>query len=426
MLTLLFVLAIAVSLLHTAIRALNLRHLRRHGRNIPPGFEAALDADTLGKMTAYGLDRGQLTLYGDLTIEALIIFAVFGGGVEHYDRWISRLAHAQLLQGVLYCLIASWALTLVSLPFDAYGHFVIEQRHGFNRSTTKLYWDDLVKRLILTSVFVSILAASALVIIQWSRQAWWAWVWGFFLMFELLVTFIAPKLIEPLFMKVTPLQDQVLFADIRAMAQSVGIQVGRIFQVDASRRSGHTNAYFAGIGAVKRVVLFDTLLDKLDRGEVLAVLAHELGHWKLRHVLRSFLLLQGLTLAACYSAYRMTQWEQLPTLIGVNHGSFLLRATLSVFVGWVVVSCLTPCLNAWSRRHEWQADAFACSLVDPKHLASGLIKLARDNLANLHPHALYSAFYATHPTMVARVKILRAARGMIPVRPEENLGRPQR
>ena len=404
--SLLLILAIAVSLLHAAIRAINLRHLRRHGREVPVGFEAALDTNTLGKMVAYGTDRGKLTLYGNLAVQALILVAVFGGALERYDRWIADLGHAPVLSGVLYCLIATWMGSLISLPFDAYGHFVIEQRHGFNRSTTKLYWLDLVKSLALTSVFVSILASIALTLVQWSPQAWWAWVWSLLLAFELLITVIAQKVIEPLFMKVTPLQDGALREAISALADRVSVRVNRVYQVDASRRSGHTNAYFTGIGPVKRVVLFDTLLEKLDRAEILAVLAHELGHWKLRHVLRSFVLFQGLSLAACYGAYRLVNYESLPAMIGADDGSFQLRATLAVFVGWLIVSGLTPFFNALSRRHEWQADAFASTLVDPRQLASGLIKLARDNLANLHPHPMYAAFYGTHPTMVARVSKL--------------------
>ena len=412
MFRLLLAFAIGLALFEATIRSLNLRQMLRHGRHIPPGFETALDDSLMTKMSAYGADRGRLSLCSNLSIQVLIIIAVFGGAFEHYDRWISQLTHAPVAQGVLYCLFASWTFAVITIPFELYGHFVIEQHHGFNRSSVGLYWSDFVKGLALTSLFVSILAACALYLIQWSTRAWWVWVWAFLLVFELFVTLVAPRLIEPLFMKVKPLHNQALVEDISAMAARAGVRVDRILQVDASRRSGHTNAYFTGIGPVKRVVLFDTLLEKLDHKEILAVLAHELGHWKLRHVMQSFALFQGFTLAACYGAFRLINWEPLPGVVGAVNASFLMRATITLFIGSLVATCLTPCMNAWSRRNEWQADKYACSLVEPGDLASGLVKLCKDNLANLYPHALYAAFYGTHPTTVARVQQLKGAQAL--------------
>jgi STE24 endopeptidase len=401
-------LAIALTLLHAAIGLLNLQHLRHHGHHIPPGFEEALDADVLKKISAYNADRSLFAQYANLASRALLFFALFGGAMEFLDRWTAQLTQSFVIQGVLYCLIASFAATLVTLPFDAYSRFVIEERHGFNRCTASLYWTDLAKSFVLTAVLVSIVTACGLALVQWSHRAWWVCFWAILLVFELLITLLAPRLIEPLFMKVVPLQDPSLSEDIQAMAARAGVRVDRTYQVDASRRSGHTNAYFTGMGPVKRVILYDTLLERLKRAEVLAVLAHELGHWKLRHVLKSFILMQGLTLAACYAAHRMINWARLPEIVGTSDASFLVRATISVFVLWLLATLITPGLNAWSRRHEWQADRYACALVEPGQLASGLVKLSKDNLANLHPHGLYTAFYGTHPPMVARVNVLMA------------------
>jgi STE24 endopeptidase len=233
-------------------------------------------------------------------------------------------------------------------------------------------------------------------------------VWAFLLAFQLLVTLVAPKWIEPLFIKVKPLEDESLGVDIRAMAARASVRVDRIFQVDASRRSTHTNAYFSGFGPVKRVVLYDTLLDKLDHSEILGVLAHELGHWRLRHILKSLLMLQVVSLAACLAAHWLVEWKGLPGLFGLGSVSLFSRLTLTLYLGTLASTFLTPAFSALSRRNERQADAFACKLADPSALASGLVKLARDNLANLHPHPLYVAVFASHPPTVDRIQRLKS------------------
>ncbi len=404
-------LAVVLYLFGAVIRAVNLRYLRRHAHEVPSGFENAIDAATLGKMSAYTADTGWLSLITSLIIQMLIIVAIFGGLLEDYDRWINRCAHSFVSQGVLYFLILSWIFAIVSIPFESYSNFAIEKRHGFNRITPRLYWSDFAKGLLLTSIFIAILTLCGLSLVKWSNQAWWVLVWAVILLFELTITLIAPKLIEPLFMKITPLKNEQLKADICRLTERAHLRVDQIFQVDASRRSGHTNAYFTGFGPVKRVVLFDTLLEKLEHTEILAVLAHELGHWKRHHIMKSLVLIQGLSLGACYGAYRLINWEGLPNIIGARIASFPMRVSIAMFIGSLIAVFLTPCLNAWSRRHEWQADEYACGLVEPSELASGLIKLARDNLANLHPHPLYARYYGSHPTVVARVARLRAAMG---------------
>ncbi len=401
--------AILLPCIEMFIRLMNLRHLKRHGNEVPAGFDRAIDTVTLGKMSAYAGDTGWLALVSNLFLQALIIFAIFAGLLERFDQWTLGFVQSFVLQGVCYFLVISWCSALISLPFGIYRNFVVEQRFGFNRMAAGLFWSDFIKGLLLSSVFILILTSSAFCLVRWSPQFWWFLVWAFFLIFQVTITLIAPTLIEPLFMKTTPLAEQELAADICALAKRTGVKVDRVFQVDASRRSGHTNAYFTGLGPVKRVVLFDTLLQKLTRVEILAVLAHELGHWKLRHISKTFIVSQVVALGTIYGAYRLIYWERLPNLIGATYASFPMRVTIVMFIGSLVSVCVSPCFNAWSRRHEWQADKFASGLVDPGTLASGLVKLAVDNLANLHPHPLYSAYYGSHPPTVSRVERLRSA-----------------
>lgn len=265
--TLFLSLAVVVQAIGFAILALNLHYLRRHGQEIPEGFEGSIDRKTLAKMSAYGVDTGRSALFNHLIFGALLIIVVFAGWLERYDQWITGFSHSFVARGVLYFLIASWISAVLSLPFELYSNFVIEQRHGFNRITKGLFWSDFAKGLLLTSVFVVALATGAFQLAKWSAAGWWIQVWALFLVFEVTVMLCAPKIIEPLFSKITPLSVAGLEADICALAKRAGVQVGRVLQVDASRRSGHTNAYFTGLGPVKRVVLFDTLLEKLDHAE---------------------------------------------------------------------------------------------------------------------------------------------------------------
>jgi len=267
---------------------------------------------------------------------------------------------------------------------------------------------DFVKSQALSGIFIAIVAAVALWLIKWSNQHWWFWVWLFLFVFQIFVALVAPKWIEPLFLKVKPLEDETLGAGIRAMAARASVRVDRIFQVDASRRSSHTNAYFSGFGPVKRVVLYDTLLEKLEPSEILGVLAHELGHWRLRHVAKSLVMVQIVSLMACAGAHWLVNWDGLEALFGLGHVSLFTQLTLTLYLGSLVFATLTPVFSTFSRRNEWQADAFACKLAEPRALASGLVKLARDNLSNLHPHPIYVAIFASHPPTVARIRKLRS------------------
>jgi STE24 endopeptidase len=389
--------------LATALRLVNLRYTRRHAHLVPEGFEASIDQDTLRKMAAYAQDTARLSLLSDVWFRLLVIGAVWCGALEIYDQWVGSLASSYLLQGILFALLASWLLVLLSLPLELYENFVIEARHGFNHSTAKLYWLDFVKSKIIMTVLLVLVAVIGLSIVKWAGQSWWLLVWAFLFGFQLLITLIAPKFIEPLFVKMTPLQSEDLRTEIVALSNKVGVRVDRIYQVDASRRSGHTNAYFSGFGPVKRVVLFDTLLARLTQQEIVAVLAHELGHWKHRHILKRIAVGQVIMLAACFGAGVLVRWEALPGLVNATSASFFLRVTIALLVGSILEFFIEPLLNRWSRAHEWEADAFATRHVQREHLRTALIKLAKDNLANLHVHPWYAAYHASHPTLPARV-----------------------
>jgi STE24 endopeptidase len=220
--------------------------------------------------------------------------------------------------------------------------------------------------------------------------------------------YISPYLIEPLFFKFEPVKAEGLEDKIRALMERAGLKVSRVFQVDASRRSRHSNAYFTGIGRVKRIVLFDTLIERMTEDEILAVLAHEVGHWKKRHVLKRILLTEATAFCGLFAAFHLLSWDRLPGWVGLADASFYARVVIIGFLGSLVMFPLTPLFSFLSRKDEREADRFASDLTArPDAMASALVKLSLDNLSNLHPHPLYAKFYYSHPPVVERIRALK-------------------
>lgn len=407
-------LVLALALLVTAValglRWLNLRHLARNAHVVPAELRSSVDPETLAGMARYSAERGRFGVFTSLVARLALLACLYLGPLGMLDRWVVATTDSTVKQGVLFALAFSIVAAVVNVPFELYATFRLEARHGFNRTTPGLWWSDWLKGFALSLLFTAAMAAAALLLVTWSPQRWWLWVWALLTAFTLLMMIVSPYVIEPLFFKLTPLRVEGLEQQVRALAERGGVQVSRVLQMDASRRSSHSNAYFTGIGPVKRVVLFDTLLARMTHSQILAVLAHELGHWKRRHILQRLLMGQLLTLAGCYFAYVLIGWPHLPALVGLESASLPARVTIVAFVAALLQFPLTPLFSAWSRHHEREADDFARELTGkPEDLASALVQLARDNLSNLHPHPAYAAFYASHPPMVERIRRLRGA-----------------
>jgi STE24 endopeptidase len=392
------------------LKWLNLRHQEREGGRVPPELAGVIDAERLQRIAAYTRDRARFGIASELLRDVGLGIFVFGGLLGFYDQVIAGLAPSPLLRGVLFFTGLVLGSALLSIPFSLYSSFRIEARHGFNRMSPGLFASDWSKGTLLSLVFVAALSAGALWLVDRAPERWWLYVWALFVAVSLLLTFLAPFVIEPLFFRMKPLSVPGLEEEVRVLAERAGVHVSRVLEVDASRRSSHSNAYFTGIGSVKRVVLFDTLLSQMRHGEILAVLAHELGHWRKHHVLSRTLWSFAVALGGLYLAFRLVSWPALPALAGLEQASFPARLFILSVVASVVTFPLTPLSSYWSRRHEWQADAYATELLRrPLELASALQKLASENLSNLHPHPIYAAFYYTHPPMPERIRRLRAA-----------------
>ena len=394
---------------------LNLRYRRQHGGTVPPLFIGSIDGATLGRIQSYNADREAYGLWRLGATVPFVLWFYFGTGLEKFDQLVNGLPLPQLIQGVTFFVLLQIAVSILDLPLDAISTFYIEQKHGFNRSTPRLFLMDWLKGTVLGSLLWSLVCVCGLWLMRASPNLYFLWFWGFAVGLALLLMFLSPYVIEPLFIKTAPVDTESLAAEIRALAERAGVKVTQVLKMDASRRTGHANAYFTGIGSVKRVVLFDTLLAQLSHEEVLAVLAHELGHWKLRHVTQRLITFALLALGLLYVISRSLGTPTMLEVLGYANASSTAQITVVAFMIATVGFWITPLSSYWSRVHEWQADAFARKLLGhPEALASALVKLARDNLSNLHPHPWFAAFYYSHPTTQNRVAQLQAHPSNVP------------
>ncbi len=386
---------------------LNLRSLRLSSHAAPLELAGAVDADFLERARQYTIENTLFGVIVSLYDNALLFIFLFGL-IGPYDSWIAGLGLPFTLSGAAWFLILFHASLILSIPASLYRTFVIEKKHGFNTATPRLWLSDLAKSAAVSTVVTGFLAYAGLYIMKASPGLWWLWIWCFFLLFTVFMMYVSPYVIEPLFNKFEPLEDRTLEEGVKAVALRAGIKVGSVLKVDASRRTRHTNAYFTGIGRVKRIVLFDTLLERLDRGETIAVLAHEAGHWKKRHVLKTMAATEAGSLLALYISYRLLEGDFMNRLFNIEPGSFFTELFALFFLGSIAAFPLRPLAAFVSRRHERQADRFACGLTgEARGMTNALVKLSKDNLSNLSPHPLYVAFHYTHPPVAERIRLLK-------------------
>jgi STE24 endopeptidase len=390
------------------LRYLNFKHMQKFGLSVPSVLEGKIDIDLLKKTQAYETEKTRFGFISSLFGNIVTIIFIFGGLLNIYNSWVVALQMPFIVSGLLFFLILSYANTVISIPFSLYSTFKIENKYGFNTMTPELWLKDFFKSIILSTIITGILVSVGLWIVQSSPNAWWIWIWGFFLVFSLFMMYISPYVIEPLFNKFTPLEEQVLVEQIKHMLHKVSITVSRVFRMDASKRSRHTNAYFSGIGRVKRIILYDTLLEIMNHDEILAVLAHEAGHWKRKHILKMIIATELLSFFILYGVSRIFQTGLLTDLFHIQTGTFFAKIVIIGFLGGIVSLLFIPFSSSISRRFEREADRFAFSLSgNNESMISALIKLSKDNLSNLHPHPLYAAFYYSHPPMVQRIEQIR-------------------
>ena len=394
------------------IALVNLRHIRRYGQRVPAGFAGFVDDATLTRMQEYTIDHGRVGLLSSAFDLLVTVVFIFGGALDWYNSWLTAQQWPAVVTGICFFLFLTYGGFFLQMPFDLYNTFVIEEKYGFNRQTFALWLGDAAKGLLLSTVIYTLLLWVAFSLIGAMPGYWWLVLWLFLLFFKLFMLYISPYVIEPLFNKFTPIADKSLEEKIRNLLAGAGLSISRVFTMDASKRSGHGNAYFSGIGHVKRIVLFDTLLVKNSDEEILGILAHEAGHWKKKHILKRLVVMECVSFAALYLAWHFLQSDMLATVFQISEPTLQVKLLLIGFCGALAAFPLKPLFSLASRKHEWEADRFAVELGgNPHALARALVKLGRDNLANLHPHPWYIALHYSHPPLPQRVRKLLLAGG---------------
>jgi STE24 endopeptidase len=381
----------------------------RHRDAVPVPFKDSVSAADHAKAADYTLAKVRLARISTIVDAALVLWLTLGGGIATVD---SAWRHAGLPQPWLgAAVIASVALITeaVSLPFSVWRTFRLEARFGFNRTTPALFVIDHLKGLALAVLIGGPLLVATLLLMQHAGGWWWLWVWLLYLAVMSLMFWAWPAFIAPLFNRFSPLADESLKARIEALLGRCGFTARGVFVVDSSRRSSHGNAYFTGIGRHKRVVFFDTLLERLAPVELEAVLAHELGHFRLKHVRKLF----GVSMATTFVGLALLGWlagqSGFYAALGVPQPSPHAALLLFVLASPPFTSFLTPLSALWSRRREFEADQFAAHHASAAALSTALVKLHRDNASTLTPDRLYVAFYYSHPPPLERIARLRAA-----------------
>jgi len=387
---------------------MNIRHLKSHGHVVPEPFKGYVDRAQLVRISDYTVANQRFDVLASCLGAAVLLIVILSGALPWVVNGIARFNGGLIPSGLLFFALLGGGHTLFTLPFSYYRTFVVENRYGFNTSTRKIWITDLVKSVVVSCVIGGVLLVAVFFLIEHGGHLWWLWAWSVFFAFQLLLLVLYPTIIAPWFNTFVPLDDAALEEKVRAVMEKGGLSVEGIFRMDAGKRSRHTNAYFTGVGKTKRIVLFDTLLAAHDDDEILAILAHEVGHWKRRHVLKTLLLVGCLSFFLFYIVSMCVKWSLLYDAFGFDHqapyaGLFLFGLL------WEAVSLfLSPLGNILSRRHEREADAFAVGLLGKtKDLVKALKKLARDNLSNLFPHPAYAWFHYSHPPLLERIRYLR-------------------
>jgi STE24 endopeptidase len=389
-----------------------IRHVASHREAVPPAFAQTVSLPAHQKAADYTIAKTRFGLLETAFAAAVLLGWTLLGGLDTLNRALLGWLGSGMTQQL--ALLAAFAAIggLLELPLSLYQTFVIEERFGFNKMTFKLWLADLVKGLVLGAAIGLPIAWLILWLMGAAGSWWWLWAWGVWMGFNLLLLVIYPTLIAPIFNKFQPLEDETLKARVTELMRRCGFAAKGLFVMDGSKRSAHANAYFTGFGAAKRVVFYDTLLAKLSPGEVDAVLAHELGHFKYKHITKRIVLMFALSLAGFallgWLATRSWFYTGLgvrPDLNGPNDALALLLFMLAVPVFSYFVS---PVMAQFSRKHEFEADAFAVGQTSGADLRTALLKLFEDNASTLTPDPLYVKFYYSHPPASERLARLGA------------------
>src|SRR5882724_3321650 len=394
---------------------LNLRYVRARWaeKQIPDFFRGKIGSDEYEKSVQYTLARGRFERWAEIYGRCLLLTVLFSGLLNWLDRFSGELAQRFSLgvygHGILFCLAVGLVFSTAQLPINLYSTFGLETKFGFNKTTIGLYIADKIKALILGLV----IGVPFLFVILWLMDVmgrfWWIWAFVFISGFQLLMIVIFPTFIAPWFNKYEPLKEGEFRERILALAERIGFKTSGIYSMDGSKRSAHSNAYFTGIGKAKRIVLFDTLIEQMTIDQGLAVLAHEMGHYKMKHIRRMLVVQTVFLFLGLYILSLLVNYRPLFAAFGVDNPSNPAALVLFSLLSAPATFFLGPLINLLSRKHEYEADRFAVeTLRNRRSMEEALINLTIKNLSNLTPHPWYSAYHYSHPTPTERIDAIRA------------------
>jgi STE24 endopeptidase len=399
--------AIALLLLRAvaqfALERLNRTHVVAHADHVPAAYAKVMDSATYKKSTDYTLAKARLEQV-ELVWDSIVLLAVLASGVlPRAFEWHTNRFGASAWSSSAFLLLVALALSLPGMPLSWWGQFRLEERFGFNTTTQKTWWLDRVKGLVLLWVIGFPLLALLLKWVEWTGNHWWIWAWATLMVFQVIMMALAPALILPLFNKFTPLPEGALRDRLLGLGSKTGFNAKAILVMDGSKRSRHSNALFTGFGKFRKIVLFDTLVERLGIDELEAVLAHEIGHYKRKHIPK-FMLISAISSLVAFAVIAwLANQPWFYQAFGFTSQNIAVALLLFTLISGAVTFWTGPLMNVWSRKYEYEADAYARDAVGGSEpLLEALRKLTRDNLSNLTPHPLYSWFYYSHPTLLER------------------------
>lgn len=399
------VLFIGMVVLDLVIELLN---LRSWAANLPAEFNGYYDHERYGIAQKYLADKTVSGLVKEITLIALIILFIILGGLDLIDHAARGLLAGPVGRGLVFAGILFVLLFLISLPFDIYDTFVIEEKYGFNRTTVRTFCLDTIKMLFLSGLFGAIVFSAIVWLFEKTGALAWIYGWLAVALFQLLIMYVAPVLIMPLFNRFSPLEDGKLKTGIEQLAHKENFQIQGIYTIDGSKRSSKANAALTGFGKFKRIMLYDTLLKQLNESEIVAVLAHEIGHYKHKHIIKSILISLVVSAVGFYLFSRLANQPILFQAFGVQHVS-IYAALICFSILIIPIQRFGSVCSSWiSRSFEYSADQYAARASNnPEALISALKKISADSMANLQPHPVKVFFDYSHPPILERIRVLR-------------------
>jgi STE24 endopeptidase len=384
-------------------------HVQAHRNAVPAQFADVITLDAHQRAADYTCAKTRFAMIGVLVEAAVALAFTFGGGLQALHDLTAVWFVPGIVRGLALLAGVGVVMMLVELPLNLYRTFVIEERYGFNKVTVKLFWIDFIKGLLLATALGLPLAATVLWLMERMGELWWFYAWLTWMGFNILMLAVYPAWIAPLFNKFSPLQDAAMKERVERLLDRCGFKVKGLLVMDGSRRSSHGNAYFTGFGKTKRIVFFDTLLSRLEPQEVEAVLAHELGHFKLKHVIKRIAWIFTASLGFLWLLGWVLDKPWFYEGLGVATPSTAMALVLFSIVVPVFTFLFQPLGAMYSRKHEFEADAFAAQYTPAGDLIAALVKLYKDNAATLTPDPLHSVFYDSHPPATTRIARLQQA-----------------